>query len=186
MIKYLTIISFIIQFLFASCASTKPTFTPTPTTTPTFEQQRSITAEYLRAYNKIDNDLDQIVSTISFTSSTSSQSIFSDLIQLNNYWTQNITAYQGAIQRLDNVKVPEFEEIRNHFQASKKFMQDNVNGMQKIQSAVNAGNQDALNKSFSDLGNAVKQASTVNRMTEKLLLKYNITDTEVNYKFRGK
>ena len=83
------------------------------------------------------------------------------------------------------MKAPNID-TQEHLQSFKKWIQDNIAAVQSAQAAISSMNQTALEKAFSDWGNVGSQASQIIRATESLMVKYNISDSEVNYKFRGK
>ena len=149
---------------------------------PAFEQQREATVEYLRAYNEIDNDLDDVLDSIM---SSLEPTLVPDLLQLDRVLTQWLSAYQGGLYRINELKAPTDETLA-HIQAYKKWLQDMISAIQRLQVAFSSGNQDIIAKAYGDLDNVGSQASLMNRLTESLMVKYNIPDTEVNYKFRGK
>ncbi|MBI2847020.1 MAG: hypothetical protein HYX82_03970 [Chloroflexi bacterium] len=186
----LIVLALVSVTLFVACAP-KPTPTPTsiptpaPTPTPTFEQKRLETVSYLRAYNKIDNDLDSVASAIQFPASSSKMTA-TELIQFNNALGQLITASQGALQRVDGLTVPNLDEARSHLQDTRRFIQDAIAAIQRMREAINSGNQSGLAQAINDFATLDNRASAINRATESLMLKYNITDTEVDYRFRGK
>ena len=148
---------------------------------PTFEQQREATVEYLRAYNEIDNDLDDVMDSIM---STYTPALVPDYFQLNRVVTQSLSAYQGGLNRIHELEAPTDETLA-HIEVYKKWLQDMISALQNLQSAISSGNQDDVNEAFEDLDNVGSQASQINRHTESLMVKYNIPDNEVNYKFRG-
>ena len=185
MIKFLLASLTIILLSILGCS--KPSATPIPATatpTPTFEQQRAAVAGYLRALNKIHNDLYQVNSAISWPS-TSEYGTAAGLLQLNSGSTQFLTAAQGELKRVDEVKVPELAEARAHFQDFRNMLGQGITAVQKLQAAINAGNPVAIQASFNELAALRGQELAVNRFTETLLLKYNIPDAEVDYRFRG-
>lgn len=186
MIKFLLVSMTIILLSILGCS--KPTPTPIPATvtpTPTFEQQRAAVAGYLRALNKIDNDLNQVTAAINWPQASQYGSA-AGLLQLNSSLTQLLTASQGALKRLDEIKVPELAEVRAHFQGYWNALGRVMTATRKLQAAISAGNSVVIQESLNDLTASSAQGSAVNRSTEALLLKCNITDTEVDYRFRGK
>lgn len=184
MIKLLLASITIILLSMLGCS--KPSATTTPATaTPTFEQQRAAVAGYLRVLNKIHNDMYQVTSAISWPR-VSEYGTAAGLLQLNSGSTQFLTWSQGAVKRLDEMKIPEIAEVRAHFQDFRNVFGQGITVVQKLQAAISAGDSVAIQRSFNDLTTLGAQESAVNRSTEALLLKYNITDSEVDYRFRGK
>lgn len=138
-----------------------------------FEHQRTVVVDYLRAYNEIDNDLDETLDAV-----ISSPVVYTVLPQL-------LTAYQGGLKRTNELKPPT-EEIVEHHQSFVQFLERNITAIQNLQAAILLENQTAITKAFDELEFAQSQASPMNRITEDLMVKYNIPDSEVNYRFRGK
>jgi uncharacterized protein YoxC len=148
----------------------------------TFEQQRESAVEYLRTYNEVDNDLDDVVDSII---TSLEPTLVPNLLQRHRTLEQFLSAYQGALHRVNELKAPTDETLA-HIQAYKKWLQDMISAIQDIQLAISSGNQNTIAEAFSNLDYVGSQASSMNRLTESLMVKYNIPDAEVNYRFRGK
>lgn len=144
-----------------------------------FDRQRSAVVDYLTAFNKIYNDLDQTHSTIG------PQPASGNPVQINNALTKMASAWQGAMQLVNSLKVPD-NEAKAHCEGYQKFLQGNMDAIQKLKDAVGSGSQSGVSQAITSLSALQQQAPSINRSTEALMLKYNITDAEVNYKFRGK
>lgn len=176
--------------LFAACGAAatptpSPTTTPlpTPTPTPTFEQKRSDAVHYFKAFNAIDNSLDDTVSQITLPETATSAA---DLLKFNSAVKLFITALDGAIQRLAELQASAFEpETSSHLQKARTVAQQARNTLDRLQRAISAGDQSQIAEQVRNLDASYSDASAVNRATEQLLLKYNITDGEVGYRFRG-
>ncbi len=96
-----------------------------------------------------------------------------------------LSAYQGGLHRINELKAPTDEALA-HSQAYKKWLRDMISAIQNLRVAISSGNQDTIAEAYDDLGKVGSQASPINRLTESIMVKYNIPDSEVNYKFRGK
>jgi hypothetical protein len=144
------------------------------------EQQRPAVMEYVAAFTKIDNDLSQTSSKIFDPSAAS------DLIQFNNALNQGVTAMNGVIQSLDAVKPPDIPEVKTHLDNYRQLIQDSITILQTFKTALLAGDQTGITQAENDLAAIAQRDSSLNRSTEALMLKYNISDAQVNYKSRGK
>jgi hypothetical protein len=146
---------------------------------PSFEEQRTSVVEYLLALNKIDNDLYKVSSQIIV------QGEMSNLLQINNALNQVLIAANAAMQRASSIKPPDIDDAKKHLQDYKQLVEETLKTFKNLQSAISTGNQADVTKAAADLTTMSQHSSSFYRSTEALMLKYNITDSEVNYKYRG-
>jgi hypothetical protein len=144
------------------------------------DQQRPGILNYLIAFNKIDNGLTQTSAQI-FTASASS-----DLAQFSDALNQGVVAMTGVLQSVDTLKTPEIADVKTHLADYRQLIQDTIDILQAFKAAILSGNQSAISQAENDLGNISQRDSTINRTTEALMAKYNITDAQANYTNRGK
>jgi hypothetical protein len=138
---------------------------------PSFEQQRALSVEYLTASNKILNDLDKTVN------------LGLDMRKIDHL-NQEIPAYQGAIQSVKSLKVPNIDEAEEFQKALLKFFQDwlAIKEQQLAGLQSGGGNQRAEGQALSEVIEQLRSSLTI---AESIMQKYNITDSEVGYTFRS-
>lgn len=173
--------------LVVSCSSAS-SGTPAPTTAPatptaTFEQKRTDVVAFLKAFNAIDNSLTATVDQIQFPTSATSAA---DLLALNAALTKFITAVEGARQRLAGLKPSTLEaETGVHLQKTIAFIDKARQAAADLLKAIAGGDQANIQKQSAILESSENEGSTINRATEALMLKYNISDNDVDYRSRG-
>jgi hypothetical protein len=106
--------------------------------------------------------------------------------QVSVVLSQNIGKYQDGLQRTKNEKVPDIADAKTVHETGVSLVSDTLSILQKMKTALDAGNQAAWTQSVDDYTALLPRVSSFYRLIESLLSKYNISDTEVNYKFRGK
>lgn len=166
-----------------------PTPTPTPSPTPTFEQTRTAVALYLRTFNRIDNDHTQVSQEIQVPLSGAedfSRMSAADLMRLNRSLGQLVTASQGALQRTEDIVPPDVEEVAAHLQAYQQWLRDETSAIESIKGAFLAGDEMAWVRAVTHLLLLSDKAYALNRSTESIMAKFNISDAEVDYQFRGR
>ena len=163
---------------------------------PSFEQQRATVVDYLRAYNDVISDLNDTAFKNPTSKNPTSHiaepgllypisSIYAgNILYTNSALAQLLIAFQGGLQRTSELSAPN-DEAAAHLQAIKKYLQGMITAIQNLRAAISSGNQATTSKAYDGLIAASDQASPMNRLTESLMVKYNITDSEVNYRFRG-
>ncbi|MDO9333858.1 MAG: hypothetical protein Q7T57_04980 [Dehalococcoidales bacterium] len=154
----------------------------------TFEQKRNDVMTYIRSFNSITNSFGETSSVISFPSSTNT-----DLKAWTTSVTNLLTAYDGAISRLEELTPLSFEPlarptyqetIYNHLYLAKATYQERKAHMKAMWDIIARGEL-----GVGSMGGIIAEASktsSLNRATEQLMLQYNISDSEVSYRFRGK
>jgi hypothetical protein len=170
----------------STTTSTTTTTTKSTTTPPTvtFEQKRSAVVTYLRAFNNIENDFDSAFSQVVPPSSMNSAADFVAWTAAVNKW---VTAIDGAISRLAELKPSALEpSTSTHLQQARSYYQSIRTILKALLDAVAAGNAAGILQKVNELSATDAVGSALNRTTEQLMLRYNITDSEVNYRFRGK
>ncbi len=167
---------------------------------PSFEQKRTEVVEYLTTFTKIDNALwESSYQTVNFTKLNQIINGITDFTKIDNalwesiYQTvnftkldQSITGITNAVQQTNSLKAPNIREANIHLQSYKQLLQNMLAWVQKVQTALSSGNEPSINQLKPELITMPQQLSSLNRSTEALMLKYNITYSEVNYKPRGK
>lgn len=148
-----------------------------------FEKQRTAAVEYLKAFNRVDNDFSQTVSSIDYSPSAGGTP---NLLQFNSAVNQLLTTFQGALERTNELRAPNVEGASAHLAAYKKMLQEGIASLRDLQTAISAGDQAKTSAAVGRWANVGQQMSACNRLTEALMLKFNVPDKEVDYQFRGK
>ena len=150
----------------------------------TFEQKRSDVVTYLRAFNTIENSFGETISQVALPRSSKTAA---NLIAFNAAITRLLTAYDGAISRLAELKPSSLETSTNtHLQQARFLYQSQRSLVNELRDAIAIGNATSIAQKVTELAAADSATSSMNRDTEQLMLQFNISDTEVNYRFRGK
>jgi hypothetical protein len=186
----------VIMSILSGCSSETTTFPATTTTmkttqatqttqtTPTFEQKRSDVFQYITAFNVIENDFDDAFYKIVFPTDIYNAT---DLANWNAAETNLITLFDVAINRLTELKPSSLETATDiHLQQARSLYQLQRSAEKAYQDAVNTGNEADINQKWNELIALDSAASSLNRATEQLMLQYNISDSEVSYRFRGR
>jgi len=153
------------------------------TSKPSFEKQRIATVEYLRTFNKIDSDVNQVGASV--MSSSFSPTTLKLLI----------SALQGALQRCDGLK-PQNIDTATHIDNYKRYLNTSITTLQNqlkmlsdVETIKNASDEEfkrMLAQLDADSNSLNTGQAEIWRLTESIMVKFNITDQEVNYQFRGK
>ncbi|MDO9333980.1 MAG: hypothetical protein Q7T57_05605 [Dehalococcoidales bacterium] len=173
-----------IFLLVAACLISLSLILASCSKTVTFEQKRADVIKYLQAFNSIENSFDATYSQITFP-----QSVYTaaDLIAWNAATTKLLTAYDGAISRLSELTPSSLEPSTNtHLQQAKSLYQSQRSLVKALQDARAIGNDAGIVQIVNELQTSYSSGSSLNRATEQLMLQYNISDSEVSYRFRGK
>lgn len=185
-----------VALVLAACS----TPVPTPSPTPTFEQKRTAVLSYLQSFDGIVNSLGDTVNTLYagdkyLPRGTTERDLAVrrvdeqtlDVLMDERY----VVALNGALARLANLQPSPLapEEIPSHlYQPKIVFLavRQAVDDLQKINRQrevdITVDNTAAWDEVYAAGG----PESALNRATEQLLLKYNVSDAEVGYRFRGK
>jgi hypothetical protein len=83
-----------------------------------FEAQRSATVDYLKAYDSVNNDLTDTVTSIL----TSIGGGIPNLLKVGNAVDQITAAAEGGQQRLLNLKVPDIPEVKAQNSSAKNVI----------------------------------------------------------------
>lgn len=171
--------------LLPACVGPMPT--PIPTPTPSFEQKRTDVLRYIKAFNSIENSFNDTYSRLQLPGATSGIGPLAANSAFNQFYTQVATANDGALSRLGELLPSSLDsDTAVHLEKAKSvYRQASVNAT-NIKEAYASGDQTRFLKVIEQAQALNSEASAVNRATEQLLLKYNISDPEVSYRFRGK
>jgi hypothetical protein len=189
-----------ILLLVAACLISLSLVLASCSKTVTFEQKRADVVTYLRAFNGVENDFDSASSQVVFPSSVITAADLITMIDGVRLWdtavTKLLTVIDGAISRLAELKPSSLEtSTSTHLQQARSFYQSYRTTLKALQDAVAANivksyidpkNEAVIVQKFNELTATDASASSLNRATEQLMLQYNISDSEVSYRFRGK
>jgi hypothetical protein len=157
--------------------------TPASNTTSTFEQKRSDVFQYITAFNVIENNFDDAVSKIIFPTAINNTT---DLDNWNAAEINLITLFDVAINSLVELKPSSLETATGiHVQQARLLYQSQRSAEKAYRDAINTGIQTDIDLKWNELITLDSAASSLNRATEQLMLQYNISDSEVSYRFRG-
>jgi hypothetical protein len=145
---------------------------------PSLEQQRADLIEYLAAFNNIDDEFAGSYAEIQSSGPA-------DALQFNNAVNQMLIVWDGAMQSLTSLKTPDIAEVKTYLATYIQLMQDEKTAFKDIQTAVNAADPAAIKQAVDKLGTIKTRVTAFYRTTEALMLKYNISDSEVGYQYRG-
>jgi len=110
----------------------------------------------------------------------------SDVLTFNAGLTQLSTALDGANRRMDELSPARTEpETATHLEKAKARYRSTRQTLDALKQAMASGGQQADPQLLSKLQAVAADASALNRATEQIMLKYNVADGEVSYKFRG-
>jgi hypothetical protein len=138
-------------------------------------------------FNRIDNDHTQVSREIQVPLSEAedfSRMSAADLMRLNRSLSQLVTAGQGALQRTEGIPLPGVEEVAAHLQAYQQLLRDETSAIESIKEAFLAGDEMAWVQAVTHLLLWGDKAYELNRGTESIMAKFNISDAEVDYQFR--
>jgi hypothetical protein len=100
--------------------------------------------------------------------------------------SQIVVAFEDGQRKLTALKAPDLPAIKSQYESSKKILAIRIASLQDLQSGLTSDSPTASAQAYTAFLEANGQAAAVHRDIESLMAKYNITDTEVNYRFRGK
>lgn len=146
------------------------------------QQQRTAMLEYLRSGNVTLNSLPQA----SQYSNPAKDLKAVNQSQLNSIFTQFIAKYQDGLQNVKSEKVPDIADAKSFHETSIALISDSLIMSQKMQTALNSGDQAEWAQSVDEYVAFLPRVTAYYRLMESLLSKYNISDSDVDYKFRGK
>jgi hypothetical protein len=145
-------------------------------------QQKSEMLEYLRSGVVTLNSLPQAFQTAvpaKDLSTLNPQGVSAVL-------AENIGKYQNGLQTVKAEKVPDIPDAKSFHETTLSLVQDVLNNLKKMQAALNSKDQAAWAQAVDEYNTIIPRVSTYYRLIESLLKKHNISDSEVDYQFRGK
>lgn len=168
--KLLVCLSLLVPFILVAACGNNP------------GPQRSAIVEYLKAFNQIDNDLADTYSGVidSIASWASCQ------VPPAGGIAQIAAAFEGGQKKLLALNVPDIPEVRAQYESSQRILALEITSLRGMEAGLNTANQTAYAQAYNSFLEANQQAREVHQAIESLMEKYKITDTEVNYRFRGK
>ena len=138
--------------------------------------------QYLSSFNKIDNELNEVASKVSFSDFPYP---INDSPELNNSLESLSFAYRRALQKTGSLKAPDIAGVEAHLAAYTQFLQDMISPLQDIELALALGDDEAYGQGLHRCAALSAESSSCRRLTETLMQQYDITDTQVDYRYRG-
>jgi hypothetical protein len=100
--------------------------------------------------------------------------------------SQIAVAFEDGQRKLQVLNVPNIPEVKAQYESSKRILDLKIASFKDMESGLSSDNQTAFARAYTAFLEANQLAIEGHRAIESLIAKYKITDTEVNYRFRGK
>lgn len=162
-------------------AATVTTTQPSPPPPPTFQQQRDTAVRFLRQLNQASNNFED-----AFDSAGLDQKLASgNLLQINAAFTtvtQQLDGYQKQISGI--VAPPEVQEAAGLMAASLSLANKLQQALQQLRSAIQSGSESEVLRAIQQFDQLDRDpdAKRPDELEQSLLAKFNIPDSEVNYR----
>lgn len=173
--------------VFAACGgSTSPAASPTaipptPTPTPTVAQQREAAVQFLRRINAASNNAQDTLASARLGDWVQS----GDLLELNKALTTIVPSIQAFTRQVNEINPPtEVSETAALKDAELRAAAKLLSLFESFRAAIQAGDRPAISRLAGQF-EALEADPEVNRpgqLQQTLLAKYNIPDSEVNYR----
>jgi hypothetical protein len=143
---------------------------------PNYGEQKSEVMEYLVAFNIIDNDLNPGLINLTIPSTVPQPELYIFTFQYNL-----LTRYQAGLKLTNALKPPNIDQAESHHESYKLLLEEVI-----AETRILLDGSFSKDNTVQTLSALKQRGSTMNRLTEALIKKFNISDETADYRFRGK